>query len=268
MSAARPPSAHPTTLSAVASPLPGTVCLVTGATGGIGHATARALSAHDVRLLVSARDEDRLAEVARETGGSPLAADLARPGAASDLAQAALESTGRVDAVVHAAGVGQFGPAAALDRGALESLVALNVTSVIELTCALLPGMLERREGRIVAMGSVAGRLGHRHEAAYAATKAAVSVFCDSLAEELGGSGVSVSLITPGVVDTAFFERRGAPYDRTWPRPVPPEAVAQRVVEVLLRPRDEVVVPAFLSGALRLRGALPGVYRAFARRFG
>ncbi len=252
----------------MASPLAGTVCLVTGATGGIGRATARALSAHGASLVLSGRDERRLEDVARETGGSALPADLAHAGAGSGLARGAVEATGRVDVVVHAAGTGQYGPAAAVDPAELERLVAVNVTSVIELSCALLPEMLERREGRIVVIGSVAGRLGHRDEAAYAATKAAVSVFCDSLAEELGGSGVSVSLVTPGVVDTAFFERRGAPYDRRWPRPVPPEAVADRVIDVLLRPRDEVVVPAFLSGALRLRGALPGVYRAFARRFG
>jgi short-subunit dehydrogenase len=248
--------------------LAGSVCLVTGATGGIGRATAAALARRNARLLLSGRDERTLAEVAAETGGTPVPADLARPGAATSLADRALGVSGRVDVVVHAAGEGRYGPAAALEPEELERLVALNVTSVIELSCALLPGMLERRAGHIVTIGSVAGRLGHRQEAVYSATKAAVSVFSDSLVEELRGTGVSVSLVTPGVVETAFFERRGAAYDRAWPRPVPPEAVAERVVGVLLGPRDEVVVPGLLSVALRFRGALPGVYRALASRFG
>jgi uncharacterized protein len=253
----------------VASPrLAGRVCLVTGATGGIGRATAMRLAANGARLLLSGRDEQRLDEIADATAGSSFPADLARPGAGVDLADRALRSAGRVDVLVGAAGIGHHGPVGALDPTALQRLVAVNVTSVLELSSAVLPAMLERRSGNIVVIGSVAGRLGHRHEAAYAATKAAVSVFCDSLAEELAGTGVSVSLVTPGVVDTGFFERRGIPYDRTWPRPVPPEAVAERIVDVLLRPRDEVVVPVFLSAALRLRGVLPGVYRALATRFG
>jgi short-subunit dehydrogenase len=253
----------------VASPgLAGKVCLVTGATGGIGRATAIALAASGARLLLSGRDEPGLAALAEATAGSSFPADLSRPGAAGDLADRALRPAGRIDVLVNAAGIGHHGPAGALDRAALEPLVAVNVTSVLELTGALLPAMLERRSGQIVVIGSIAGRLGHRNEAAYASTKAAVSVFVDSLIEELAGTGVSASLITPGAVDTAFFDRRGVPYDRTWPRPVSPEAVADQVVDVLLRPRGEVVVPAFLSAALRLRGALPGVYRALATRFG
>lgn len=244
------------------------MCLVTGATGGIGRATAIALGRRGVHLLLSGRDERVLAEVSGETGGTPIPEDLASAGAATRLAARAMDVSGRVDVVVHAAGAGQFGPAAALEPAELERLVAVNVTSVIELSCALLPGMLERREGHVVTIGSVAGRLGHRHEAAYSATKAAVSVFCDSLVEELAGSGVSVSLVTPGVVDTAFFARRGAMYDRTWPRPITPDVVAERVVDLLLVPRGEIVVPGFLGAALRLRGALPGVYRALATRFG
>ena len=252
----------------VSSRLAGKVCLVTGATGGVGRATALALAAHGARLLLSGRDEQGLAELAHATGGSSFPADLSRAGAGGDLGDRALGAAGRIDVLVAAAGIGHYGPAGALDARALERLVAVNVTSVLELTGAVLPAMLERRSGNLVAIGSIAGRLGHRHEAAYAATKAAVSVFCDSLTEELAGTGVSVSLVTPGAVDTAFFERRGAAYDRAWPRPVAPETVAEQVVDVLLRPRDEVVVPGVLSAALRLRGALPGVYRALATRFG
>src|SRR5262249_56152609 len=118
------------------------------------------------------------------------------------------------------------GAAAELSAAEVERLVALNVTAPIALTAALLPGMLERRRGHVVLVGSIAGRLGRGREALYSATKAAVSVFGDSLRAEVRGSGVGVLVVTPGAVATRFFERRGVPYDRSWPRPVAPDRLA------------------------------------------
>lgn len=249
-----------------ASRLAGSVCLVTGATSGIGHATALRLAERGVRVLVSGRARAVLDEVAAATGGTPLAADLAEPGAAGTLAAAALEH-GPVDVLVNAAGAGRYGPLAEVDPAGVERLVRLNLTAPIELTRALLPSMLERRRGHIVNVGSIVGHVGRRNEAAYAATKAALAVFSESLRAELAGSGVSVTLVTPGVVATRFFERRGAPYDRRWPRPLPAALVAARIVEALESGAAEVFVPRWLSLPVRLRGALPGLYRALARRF-
>lgn len=250
-----------------ATRLAGSVCLVTGATSGIGRAVAIALAERGAELLVSGRDEGSLEEIATRTGGAPLAADLTNAGAASELATRTLAARGHVDVLVNAAGAGLYGPVVELAPADVERLVALNVIAPIELTSALLPGMLEHLRGHIVLIGSIAGRVGRAREATYAATKAAVSIFSDSLRAELAGSGVSVSLVTPGVVDTRFFARRGVPYDRAWPRPVPAEAVAAKVVRALESGRAEVVVPSWLSVAMRLRGALPGVYRTLARRF-
>jgi short-subunit dehydrogenase len=247
--------------------LAGSVCLVTGATSGIGRATAVGLAERDVLLLLSGRNALALQELAAATGGTALAADLAESGAATELAERALEAHGRIDVLVNAAGIGSYGPAAELDPAELERLVAVNARAPMELTRALLPGMLERGSGHIVNVGSIVGRVGRRNEAAYAATKAAVAVFSESLRAELAGTGVSVSLITPGAVDTRFFERRGVPYSRRWPRPVAAERVATRVVDVLASGRAEVILPGWLSLAVRLHGALPGLYRALARRF-
>jgi short-subunit dehydrogenase len=247
--------------------LAGNVCLVTGATSGIGRAIAVQLARRGARVLVSGRDPVALEEVATATGGSALRADLAEPGAASRLAASALAEHGRVDVLVNCAGRGLHGPVAELDPVELDGLVRLNVTAPIELTRALLPAMLERRRGHIVNVGSVVGQVGRRNEAAYAATKAALAVFSESLAAELAGTGVAVTLVTPGVVRTQFFERRGRPYDRRWPRPVAAEVVAARVIGALESRRAEVVVPRWLTLPVRLRGVLPGLYRALARRF-
>jgi short-subunit dehydrogenase len=247
--------------------LAGSVCLVTGATSGIGRATARELARRGATLLVSGRDHASLAEIAAEIDGTPLAIDLAEPEGATELAAAALAVHGRVDVLVNCAGVGMYGPLAELDNGELERLVRVNLLAPIELTRALLPAMLERRSGHLVNVGSIAGRVGRRHEAAYSATKAGLALFSESLGDELAGSGVSVTLITPGVVATAFFERRGVPYDRSRPRPVPAEAVASRIADALVSRPGEVVVPRWLRIPVRLHGALPALYRVLARRF-
>src|SRR5262249_1659968 len=158
----------------------------------------------------------------RSLGARAAQCDLTSPGAVDALAAAAAP----IDVVVHSAGVGLYGPLAGVDRERLERVVGLNVTAPIALTAALRPGMLERRRGHIVLLGSIAGRVGRGREAVYAATKGAVSIFADSLRAELRGSGIGVLLVTAGPVDTEFFERRGAPYDRAWPRPVSPAQVA------------------------------------------
>ncbi|MGZ4399961.1 MAG: SDR family NAD(P)-dependent oxidoreductase, partial [Gaiellaceae bacterium] len=151
---------------------------------------------------------------------------------------------------------------------AIERLLAVNVTAPIELTCALLPGMLERRQGHVVNIGSVVSHVGRGGEAVYAASKAALALFSESLRYELRGTGVSASLITPGVVDTPFFEHRGAPYDRSWPAPIGPHRVAEAVLAAIRRDRPEIVVPTWLGIASRIRGLSPALFRRLAARFG
>jgi short-subunit dehydrogenase len=127
--------------------------------------------------------------------------------------------------------------------------------------------MLARGRGRIVFVTSIAGRTGVAGEAVYAATKAGVDAFADSLRFELHGTGVGVAVVVPGVVQTAFFERRGRPYGRTSPRPVPPDRVAAAVLRAVTTDGD-FYVPRWLRVPVALRGAAPGLYRALATRFG
>jgi short-subunit dehydrogenase len=241
----------------------GRTCLVTGATGGIGRAVAERLATGGAVLVLTARDGEALASLAATTGGRVAAADLTRPEEVERLAAEA----GPVDVLVHAAGEGHLGVCAKLAPERLEHLVALNVTAPIELTDALLPGMLERGRGHVVFVGSIAGRVGRGREAAYAATKGAVSVFADSLRAEVRGTGVEVLLVTPSAVATRFFERRGTPYDRRWPRPVPAERVAEALVDGIEAGRAEITVPRWLGLPVRLRGAAPGLFRELAARF-
>jgi short-subunit dehydrogenase len=243
------------------------VCLVTGATGGIGRATVLALANVGADVIASGRDEAVLRELEANANAVSIAADLAGPGAAAQLAQDALALRGRVDVLVNCVGVGAYGPFVTRDDATLERLVAVNLVAPIELTRALLPGMLERGSGHVVNVGSIVAHVGRKLEVEYAATKAALAVFSESLRAELLGTGVNVSLVSPGVVDTGFFERRGAAYDRQRPRPVPPELVAAAIVRAIRARRAEVLVPGWLALAVRLRGVAPSLYRALARQF-
>lgn len=248
--------------------LDGRVALITGASAGIGALVAERLAVAGARLVVHGRDEERTRAVAERTGGVPVLADLAVPGTAAELARAALAVHGRVDVVVANAGRGWSGPFVQMRPAEIEQLVALDLVSPLQLVRALLPPMLERRAGHVALVGSIAGRTGVAGEAVYAATKAALDVFAESLRLELRGSGVTVSLTVPGVVDTGFFAARGRPYDRSRPRPVPPADVARALVDAIANDRAEVWVPGWLRVAPAVRALVPGLYRQLSARFG
>jgi short-subunit dehydrogenase len=155
-----------------------------------------------------------------------------------------------------------------MDGGRIDELVALNLVAPMELARAMLPGMLERGSGRIVNVASVAAHVGVDDEAVYAATKWGLAGFTESLRAELTETGVGVSLVSPGVVRTAFFDRRGAPYTRSFPPLIPAERVARAIVRVVERDEDDAFEPRWMAVPARLRGAWPRLYRTLAARFG
>jgi short-subunit dehydrogenase len=248
--------------------LDGAVALVTGASSGIGRSAAVLLAERGTRLALAGRDQSALTAVAERTGGQVIAVDLAEPGAAERVAGQALGRWGRVDLLVSNAGAGWAGALVEMPSQIAERLVAVNLLAPIRLTRAVLPGMLERGGGHLAYVGSIAGATGVAREAVYAATKAGLAAFADSIREEVAGRGVGVSLTVPGVVDTPFFERRGSAYDRSWPAPIAAERVARAIVRAIESDRAEVFAPAWMRLPARFKGALPGLYRTLALRFG
>ncbi|MET8893929.1 SDR family NAD(P)-dependent oxidoreductase [Streptomyces albogriseolus] len=242
--------------------------LVTGASSGIGAAVARRLSAEGWRLVLNGRDAGRLAETAAHAPAAVFPEDLTRPAAERRLTRFTLDEVGHLDLLVACAGVGWAGDFTTMTRRAFDEVMEVNLLTTLRLVRQVLPHMVEAGSGRVVLVGSLAGAVGVRGEAAYSASKAAVAVFADALRYELRGTGVGVSLVVPGVVDTPFFERRGTPYARTRPRPVAPERVADAVLRAVVRGRDEVYVPGWLRLPVRVRGAAPGLYRRLAAAFG
>jgi short-subunit dehydrogenase len=246
--------------------LRGAVVLVTGSSSGIGAASAVKLARSGARVIVHGTDAARVVELAGRIDAVPLTADLSQPAGADRLAEAALSVAGRVDVLVNNAGVGWAGRFADMSHADLSRLVAVNLVAPIRLTRALLPQMVSAGAGQLVFVTSIAGRVGVADEAVYAATKAGLDVFAESLRLELRGTGVGVGVLVPGAVRTAFFDRRGQPYDRRWPRLLPPQKVADALVQLIATGRAEWYVPRWLRLAVAVRGVLPGGYRRLAAR--
>ena len=186
------------------------VALVTGASAGLGVDFARQLSAKGKRLVLVARRKDRIDALAAELGNArAVAADLSLPGA-SDGLMADLAAHGEhVDLLVNNAGFGLAGRFASLDAKRQRQIIDLNCGALTELAHAVLPGMIERKRGRILNVASTAAFQPGPGMAVYFATKAFVLSFSEALHEEVKRHGVMVSALCPGPTATEFGEVAG-----------------------------------------------------------
>jgi short-subunit dehydrogenase len=242
--------------------------LVTGASGGIGAATAHRLASAGARLALHGRDRPVLEDLAHETGGIVMVADLTAPGAASQLVADTEERLGPLDIVVSSAGVGWAGDFVTMDPGTVDCLLTLNLSAHVHLARAVLPGMVKRGRGHLVLVGSIAGHVGVRQEAVYSAAKSGLAGLATALRHELAPTGVEISLVSPAVVATAFFDRRGRPYDRSRPRPIPAERVAAAVEAAVRRRRPRLIVPPWMGFPVAVAAVAPGLYHRLAARWG
>jgi NAD(P)-dependent dehydrogenase (short-subunit alcohol dehydrogenase family) len=247
-------------------PLTGLRALITGGSSGIGAATARAFAAKGAFVAIGGRNPAALQKVAADTGGVVIAGDLREPGCAQRTVSATVGALGGLDIVVSNAGIGWAGPFASMTESDVDSLLDVNLRAAAHLARAALPH-LTPGTGRLVFVGSIAGVVGAPGEAWYSATKAGLAGLAESLRTELRPAGIGVSLVCPGVVDTAFFERRRVPYGRRHPRPISAARIADVIADAVEHGRDDIVVPAWLSFPARLKVSFPRVYRLLAGRF-
>ncbi|MDN5892504.1 MAG: SDR family oxidoreductase [Nocardioides sp.] len=205
--------------------------LVTGASSGIGLATARALQDKGFRVIGTSRDPESIPSGLRVPGVTYLPLDLTDPASITACARDVLVAGGSVDVLVNNAGESQSGPLEELPAEALERLFQLNVLGPIALTQQLLPGMRERRFGRVVMVGSMIGSFPLPYRSSYAATKAAIRAFSTAAREELIPYGVWLTTVEPGSINTGISDRRtkyvadDSPY----------RAECDRVIEILDR---------------------------------
>lgn len=247
------------------APLSGTVALVTGASSGIGAATARALATQGAAVALVARREGRLRTLAAEVesaGGAalPVAADLTDAEQAAAAVTTAVDAWGRLDTLVNNAGLLRMGPAAEAPLADWTELVAVNVSGVLQITHAALPHLIAaaadspRRVADIVTISSTGGRVARAGTAVYSLTKFGVNAFSEGIRQELIGARVRVGIVGPGTVDTeindhlpasarAVFDRNTAGMAKLLP-----EHVADAVLYMVTRDRrvavNEILVRA------------------------
>ena len=188
--------------------LNGRIAVVTGASRGIGEASARALDAAGARVVLTGRTVADLERVAAELTHVPivLAADLAPPGAGTELANRILAAVGGVDIQVNNAGIPMRRKPDELSEEDFDLVFSINVRSLLMLTLGLGPSMAERGGGSVINISSIASLRGPLGRVAYAGTKGAVDAMTRALAADWGAHGIRVNAICPGLIATAIWE--------------------------------------------------------------
>jgi NAD(P)-dependent dehydrogenase (short-subunit alcohol dehydrogenase family) len=255
--------------------LHGKVAVVTGASSGIGEATAREMAARGASVVLVARSSERVRYLEREvraSGGTALAvpADVSDDTSVEAAFERAVREFGALDVLVNNAGLGLSGRVAELRADDLRYLFEVNVLGPLRCIQAALPNM--PRSGRIVNVSSVVGRRAIPKVGGYSATKFALNALSDSLRVEISARGITVTSVYPGTTRTAFREnsRRTSDEERGWrPKGVGPEKVAEKIADAAEVGGRDVYVTLkdrlFVAGATAFPGLTDRVLSHWAR---
>jgi NAD(P)-dependent dehydrogenase (short-subunit alcohol dehydrogenase family) len=232
--------------------LTGKHVLVTGASSGIGAGLAVGFAKAGAAVGICARREDRLHDVLEQCQEhSPdsrmWVIDLADLDGVTAFAEQADTQLGGIDILVNNAGIPKRRAVLDLTPDVVDTVMAINYASPVRLTLALLPRMIERGGGRIITISSVAARLGPPHEAAYAASKAALSSFMECAAVDLDGTGVQMHLVNPGVIDTELFHLPDNEPSMASIEALPVSALVDAVMEQIDGGTFEIYVPTWFA---------------------
>lgn len=228
------------------------VTVITGASSGIGRAAALAFARVGARVVLAARDADRLTDVAREIEALGLPAlvapaDVTRDDQVRSLMAAALQKHGRIDILICNAGIGLYGRVADLPNDALRRVFEVNFFGAVRCAQAALPSMLEQRSGLIQMVSSIIGRRAVPGYAGYCASKFALGGLAESLRVELAGTGVVAQTVYPGLTATEFAQHaiRRDPSRSPGPaRAMPADRVARRMLEAARTGRRDTFISA------------------------
>lgn len=253
------------------------VVWITGASSGIGAATARAFAGAGARLVLSSRDPAALERV-RATCPHPeshavVPLDLARSETFPALAAGVLERFGRVDVLINNGGVSQRALALETTAEVERALMEVDYFGPVALTRAVLPAMQARRAGHVVVVSSVMGYVGTPGRSTYAAAKHALHGYFDSLRAEVWRDGIAITLVCPGYVRTAVSVNalgprgeRHAQMDAATARGIAPEKCAAAILRGVARRRREVYVGGWEVAGIYLQRFVPGLFARLVRR--
>lgn len=225
--------------------LDGKVCVITGASSGIGEQTARLFAARGAQVVMVARRAERLEALERELPGSvALPLDVTDPAAPRRVRELCEQRFGRLDVLVNVAGQGNRTRFAEDGVAELERLMAVNLLAPVRLCEELLPLLRDCAPSSIVNVGSVAGKVGLSRNTHYSATKFALAGFSEALGAEESWNGVAVSIVLPGFVDTEGFPQDDLTGSR-WTRWTvsTPEVTAAAILDAAVRRRPERYTP-------------------------
>lgn len=223
--------------------------LITGATSGFGYEFAFLFAQHGYNLILVARQQESLAEIARNIQAEynvdvvTIAKDLFKPKAAEEVFLEVKDKGLLVDILINDAGQGEYGKFSEYDLSRDLDIIQLNVVSLVTLTKYFLNDMLRRNEGRILQVASILSKYPSPWMAVYGATKAFVLSFTEGLIEELKETGVTVTALIPGASDTDFFHKAGAENSVTY-REEPlssPQEVARDGFDALMKGERRIV---------------------------
>lgn len=252
------------------------VAIVTGASSGIGAATAVAFGREGMCLALFARRVDRLEETAnavRAAGGQAIVApgDVRDRAALANLVEQTLAAYGRIDVLFNNAGLGRLGWLESIDPADVDLTLDVNLRGAIDAARSVLPPMIAQRSGHIINMASLAGQIGAPTYSVYAATKFGLAGFSEALRREVAVWGVRVSAVYPAGVPTAWGEEAGYRRHGRWSTPrfarLSVEDVARSIVELVKRPRREVILPPVARLAVWANRAAPWLVDWLAKRF-
>lgn len=245
------------------------VVWITGASSGIGRATAKAFANAGAEVIVSARSAGALKALAEEIGTErclALPVDLVDKAARDAAVATALRWRGRINVLVNNAGVSQRARALHTTEEAMRAIMELNFFAQVELTRAVLPDMLERQEGHIVVVSSVTGHVATPLRSTYAASKHALNGYFDALRAELHTSGVGVTMIAPGFVNTnvsrAAITADGSPQghlEDDIAKGISPETCAAGIVRATARKEREALIGGKEIYAVHFKRFAPGL---------
>jgi NAD(P)-dependent dehydrogenase (short-subunit alcohol dehydrogenase family) len=244
--------------------------LVTGASSGIGAAVCTLLAARGARVVGTGRSSSALTLAPAGALEAAVVKDLTEPGAAAEVVSAAVSALGGLDIVVSCAGAGWSGPFKTMSAAEIDTVLDINLRAPVHLANASAPYLLNSEAGgQLVLIGSIVGLVGVADEVAYCAAKYGLRGLADGLRSEWARDPatrrVTVTLVSPGVVDTPLFTHRNREYQRSWPKPMPVARVARLTVRSIENRREDVVVPSWLLVAGRLNGGMPRLYRLLAQ---
>ena len=246
---------------------PNAVALVTGASSGIGYATALAFVRRGARVVGVARREDRLCELVAACGGAPrasyLAGDLGDQQFAERIVADTLARHGRIDVLVNNAGMPKHKQIYDLSAAEAETVMRVNFLSPVWTTLAVLPPMLAQGGGAIVNVSSFAALVAPPRETIYAASKAALNAWSAGLWNDLHGSGVHVAIVNPGAIETEIWGKLDEP-PAFRGRKHSPQIVVDAILECIEKRRHERSAPRLDLGLLSarvMRALAPGLMR-------